>query len=284
VQRPPLVIEPLELMSDAGPLRGYLARVDLSNPRVQLRVTPPVPDAVPGKVEARLRQTDAFASALVASLPQPPEAVVAINCNFYSNEGGSKNYKPGVPADILGLSVSSGTVVSPPREFAGQGDPALLVSAQPDGSLRARIARTTDIAIAADPTIRFAVAGIGASESDAAAGTALLTAGFNTASSSRVSSDARHPRTAVGVADGGRTLVIIVIDGRQNDWSVGITLPELATLFLRQGCTDAVNLDGGGSTAFVAFDAAGTRTSNRPSGGVHRPVANHLAVILTKPH
>lgn len=230
-----------------------------------------------------MQPTDAFAATVFASLPEPPEALVAVNCNFFANEGGGKNYKSGFPADILGLSVSSGTVVSEPRGFAGQGDPALLVAAQADGSLVARIARTTDVSLAADPSIRFAVAGIGGSESDAASGTAIVTAGVNTAGTARVASGVRHPRTAVGVADGGRTLVIIAIDGRQKGWSVGITLPELAELFLRQGCTDAVNLDGGGSTAFVVLDSAGRVTGNRPSDGAHRPVANHLAVIVTKP-
>ena len=77
---------------------------------------------------------------------------------------------------------------------------------------------------------------------------------------SRVFCAARHPRTAAGVrADG--TLLFVTVDGRQPEWSVGMTCDELADLLLELGATEAVNLDGGGSTTM----AAGERTLNRPS-------------------
>lgn len=56
---------------------------------------------------------------------------------------------------------------------------------------------------------------------------------------------ARHPRTAAGLA--GNTLLLVVIDGRARE-SAGVTFAELATLLKDLGCTDAVNLDGGGSS------------------------------------
>src|SRR5690606_9980190 len=38
----------------------------------------------------------------------------------------------------------------------------------------------------------------------------------------------RHPRTAVGIADQGRRVFLVVVDGRQPDWSAGMSLLELA--------------------------------------------------------
>lgn len=61
---------------------------------------------------------------------------------------------------------------------------------------------------------------------------------------------ARHPRTAVGVRADGRIL-IVTVDGRQPEMSVGMTIAELACLLIELGAVEAVNMDGGGSTAMV---------------------------------
>lgn len=92
---------------------------------------------------------------------------------------------------------------------------------------------------------------------------------------------ARHPRTAVGLADGGRRLFLVVVDGRQPGYSVGMTLPELADLMMELGAHDALNLDGGGSsTMAVRTSDAEPRVVNRPSdAGGERPVGNALAIV-----
>jgi len=57
----------------------------------------------------------------------------------------------------------------------------------------------------------------------------------------------RHPRTAVGrKADG--TVVLLVVDGRAAE-SAGMSIPELQQTMRWLGCVDAINLDGGGSSA-----------------------------------
>ena len=73
--------------------------------------------------------------------------------------------------------------------------------------------------------------------------------------------DRRHPRTAVGIDRKGSRLWILVVDGRQEAYSGGMTLPELADLLLALGAAEAINLDGGGSSVMVV---AGRRIS-RPS-------------------
>ena len=84
----------------------------------------------------------------------------------------------------------------------------------------------------------------------------------------------RHPRTAVGFAPGRDRLWLLVVDGRQSPYSAGMTLSELTGLFEQLGATEALNLDGGGSSSMVL----GGRTVNRPSDGEDRPVVNALGL------
>lgn len=65
--------------------------------------------------------------------------------------------------------------------------------------------------------------------------------------SSKAFVETRHPRTAVAKLKDGKFLMVTV-DGRQPEHSIGINLNELAALLLELGATDAMNLDGGGST------------------------------------
>jgi hypothetical protein len=91
---------------------------------------------------------------------------------------------------------------------------------------------------------------------------------------SRVFTEARHPRTAVASRPDG-TLLFVTVDGRQPGWSVGMTLAELVELLRGLGATDAVNLDGGGSTTMVIHGETVNRTSD-PTGDR----ANGDAILL----
>jgi len=94
-----------------------------------------------------------------------------------------------------------------------------------------------------------------------------------------------HPRTAVALSEDRGTLLMLVVDGRQPGYSEGLTLEELASVIREHGGYDAINLDGGGSSAMVAEKAPGKklRVLNSPvhTGipGRQRPVANHLGIV-----
>lgn len=89
--------------------------------------------------------------------------------------------------------------------------------------------------------------------------------------------DPRHPRTLVGY--NAREILLVTVDGRQPGWSVGMRTHELAMLMQRLGCTEALNLDGGGSTtAWVRGEVR-----NRPSGGIERWIANAVLVRCRAP-
>ena len=92
----------------------------------------------------------------------------------------------------------------------------------------------------------------------------------------------RHPRTVAGVkADG--TLLLIAVDGRQTNLSNGASLSDLAWILLELGATDAVNLDGGGSTTIITCNEAGKYSvRNSPSDGSLRKVYNSVVVVRKK--
>ncbi|MDQ1083118.1 MULTISPECIES: phosphodiester glycosidase family protein [Microbacterium] len=82
-----------------------------------------------------------------------------------------------------------------------------------------------------------------------------------------------QPRTAVGVIDDNH-LVFVVVDGRQEGYSEGVTLPELADIMLSLGATTAYNLDGGGSSTMY-FNG---QVVNSPSNGGERGTSDILYV------
>ena len=85
----------------------------------------------------------------------------------------------------------------------------------------------------------------------------------------------RHPRTMVGVTAAGE-LLLVTVDGRGPGHSDGVSLPEAASILAGLGAVDGVNVDGGGSTTFVA--RRGVR--NRPSDASgERPVVSALVVV-----
>jgi hypothetical protein len=87
--------------------------------------------------------------------------------------------------------------------------------------------------------------------------------------------EARHPRTLIG-RDREGDIWLVVIDGRQPDHSVGMSLPELIALGRRLGLVDALNLDGGGSSTMVVKGAI----VNKPSDATGpRPVSDAIVVL-----
>ena len=88
----------------------------------------------------------------------------------------------------------------------------------------------------------------------------------------------RAPRTAIGWQSDG-TILLVVVDGRQPQWSIGMTLAELAELMRDFGCQEALNLDGGGSTTMVVQD----RVVNRPSDATgERPVSDAILLFPSR--
>jgi hypothetical protein len=247
---------------DNPPLHLHFASIDLRDPSVAVRVVRcgDDPDGA-GPWETTL--------ATVATIAQREGMDVAVNGNLFEAKDsvsvfGRKNYYfAGNWAKVRGWAMTDGQLWS--TEHA---DASLIV----DASGRVRIGRFDRI----PDDARQIVSG-----SDL-----MLANGRNLGGPADLA-----PRTAAGVDRDGRTLVLLVVDGRRPDYSVGMNLTQLADEMMHKGCSDALNLDGGGSSTLAARDPASgdIKVVNSPSDGhdfffslsMARPVADVLGIFRT---
>lgn len=90
----------------------------------------------------------------------------------------------------------------------------------------------------------------------------------------------RHPRTAAGISQDGRTLALVTVDGRRKHWSLGMRVSQLAAMMKRLGVHRAVNLDGGGSTTMVIPSLGGRQNWPCDRKREERPVLNHIGIMV----
>jgi hypothetical protein len=228
------------------PLQIHAVRCDVFAPSYELAaaVAAPDPDGA-GPAETVLVRPETIVSNAGFR--------VAVNANSFGRVAprgsavSSRDWREGEPVAILGAAVTNGVrVSSADAQFA-----SFWIAR--DGRFGAgRVSEATNA--------WQAVAGFGP----------VVSAGRNLCSTN---DGVCHPRTAVGVEPDGRHVWFVVADGRQAGYSEGMSLSELADLMIELGCREAVNLDGGGSTALFVADGGGPpRLVNRPSGGATRPV------------
>jgi formylglycine-generating enzyme required for sulfatase activity len=217
--------------------------ISLHEPGVRFLVSPSNGDTIRG--EASLKTPKAFLEEVGAQ--------VAINANFFE----WTTYPTGTFANLYGLACSNGKMVS---SFSSSW-PALNITKE---NVPAIIRNTTD----------------GYSLFNAIAGSALIVSnGANNAYglTDSLSTDL-HPRTAAGISADGNTLILMTVDGRNAEVSLGVSLVELANLMIEYGAANAINLDGGGSTQMIIDEGAGAYTANVPSETA-RAVGASLAVF-----
>lgn len=121
-------------------------------------------------------------------------------------------------------------------------------------------------------------------EAVGAFGTYLVKDGKITITASSDYYDNRVSRTAVGITATGK-VVFAVVDGRQPPFSCGASAEELAQVMYEAGCVQAINLDGGGSSVYVAREAGsdGLSVVSKPSDGAERSVSTSLMMVSTAP-
>ena len=133
------------------------------------------------------------------------------------------------------------------------------------GAAQAKIGDVISISTETTPSLRGAQTGLGG-------GPALVRNGQ--AQAARVSkANDRHPRSALGWND--KEFFFVTVDGRQPRLSDGMTLGELADFLAKLNCTEAMNLDGGGS-AEVWMEG---KILNSPCYGHERSTANALVLV-----
>ena len=91
----------------------------------------------------------------------------------------------------------------------------------------------------------------------------------------------RDSRTAVGLADNGRTLFVVAVEGENKRKSHGLSFEETARLMRELGADDALQLDGGSSSSLV-LQENGTQHIVAPtrSWNIHIRVASNVGIII----
>jgi large repetitive protein len=132
------------------------------------------------------------------------------------------------------------------------------------GDKQLRVGSTLIIDSSTLPNLKGARTAIGG-------GPALIRGGLATELGS---GEVRHPRSALGWNK--EMLFLMQVDGRQPSVSVGMTLSELTRYLLDLGCTEALNLDGGGSSTLWVLG----QVLNNPCERAERPTGNALVITL----
>ncbi len=257
--RPEPVYEPLflgveyrrEVHTEPRPVVVHVVTVDLSAPGVGFTVTPVEPRPMMGR-RLRARTVSTFLTEVNAQL--------AINANyflpFHARWPWDFYPREGDPVDVVGVSAAQGNQFSRKRWHGA----TLHISAHNRLSLGKPAGEVFNAVSGKQFILRH--------------GRPV-----------RLQDDEPpNPVLGLGLDKQRRRLILVMADGRQPLYSEGLTIPELAGTLQKHGAHDAVQMDGGGSTALVIQDASGRpRVLNSPIHtrlpGRQRPVANHLGVF-----
>jgi exopolysaccharide biosynthesis protein len=236
----------------------HIVLIDLKQPGVKIVTTGPNGDR-PGETD--LETTRAFVKRTGAQ--------IGINNGFFGRLKGGLRDGPHGGADLSSLAVSDGVKVS-------------------DWGTWIRDA----INIGADNTVTF----VTRAKDDPNGYTTTPTVDLYNALSGNArllrdgvvlpgkGGDATYPQTAIGHTADHR-LILFVSDGRQPEFSAGMTYEEVAVVLKEFGAVDAIAFDGGGSATMVMADGKDgePRGLNRPSDGSERAVGNSLGVLIQPP-
>lgn len=135
------------------------------------------------------------------------------------------------------------------------------------------------IAPQAEPTSQFPVggskwnttAGMGGSPMLIKSGTIQIT---DAAELININNTSSRPRSAIGATSSGIVILLAVEGDNTAAGYAGLNLGELAAMLQALSCTNAINLDGGGSTSLVV----GNQLLVRPGDGVERPVVSAVLI------
>jgi hypothetical protein len=266
----------------------HTVTVDLRAPGIALLVTPGDPQAAR---PLRARTTTQFLSEFGLQVAVNGDGVTP----WRSNSLLDYYPRPGDPVDPIGLAASRGTAYSADTDA----EPTLYISRTNQARFEAPVGRVYNAISGNLMLIRQGRAADGLEielalqrqtegrAADRRWGEKRVTPQPTQAGEPSETIDRPQPRTAVALDQRGRRLIIVVVDGRQPNYSEGATLAELAGILLAKGGYTGMNLDGGGSST-LAVEGSGGRPAllNTPIDqgipGRQRPVGNHLGIFADR--
>jgi len=252
------------------PTRYFIVTIDLTNPRIHLKVSR-------GSGDARITPPWETSLIPVAQMAQRDGLTLAVNGNLFASKnaipilGHEDPYFLGNCARCCGWAMSDGNLYSlTPIE---QDWPSLVVSDHGGVSI-GRFLRLPDDA-------RQVVSGVWQIVTD---GQISVPPDSNQTTAGKPA-----PHTVAGVDRDGHNLILLVVDGRRPEYSLGMGRHQMAEEMLARKAWNAIVLDGGGSTTLVLRDLHGNvNVINHPSDGYQLPaplsiprcVGNALGVIV----
>jgi hypothetical protein len=237
------------IQGSAGTSQAYVVQVNLDAPGISFTSTGLAPGGSPaGTVETTSQTTSQFLQATATQ--------VAINTVPFNTCCSTTTAQP---ETLDGLAVSNGTLVAPDQ--LGTAD--LLLTANNQASMVAGGSANLNGVYNAAGGFAFVLQN----------GTNVVNASTATASTTP------DPRTAVGLSQNDQYMYLVAVDGRQTGYSEGVTLSELSNLMHDIGSYNAIEMDGGGSTAVAIEGANGSAdVLNSPSGGAERYDGDNLGI------
>ena len=248
-------------------MKAYIARVDLSTPGIGFTATDraenwgeTMPDYTNRTVliDTKRETTAAF---MARRRAQGLDVELAVN---------TAPWGPWVPpfthtyGSFRGWNVSGGVELS----HGKNPERGAFIVVRKDG----RVDATPRVPVAETNSVAIAMCGFGM----------IMTNGVPTFSAAHPRPAQLAPRTALGVTADRKTLVVLVVDGRQPGYSLGADIEDLYNILRKEGVTDAVNMDGGGSSSLVVYDRAAGRPLmiNRQPRGTERKNALNFGIFF----
>lgn len=228
-------------------------RVDLTDPDIALFTTPHCTNGC--GLETLSENTSHFL--------EQYSLQAAINGAFYSSSTGPNDTPLGTPDDVYGLAICQGAIVSPANKpdyaatfLFGPTNQAFYVPTNSPPT------NTTGIYTAISGSRTLLIRGVN----------------VNTATPNDI-----DPRTAFGLSQDRRYLLLLTLDGRQPGWSDGADFRDTGEWLKRFGAYDGINVDGGGSTTAVMADCVGhpvrlNRSSYVAAYGRERVIGHNFGV------
>ncbi len=241
-----------EIFMSPRPNVVHIVMIDVTTPGIRFLVTPST--LTEGKLPAKT----------TSQFLQESGVQVAINGSFFSPFRDTFfQYYPhaGDPVSVYGLTISQGQQYSRPES----GYHPLLIS------------QTNQLAIASPlEHVYNALSGYDIFVKEGKVQEIV---------DQRYHPNEPSPRTAIAIDQSGQRMILLIVDGRQPNYSEGMTLAELGEIAIDYGAYTALNLDGGGSSTLVVEGAPGkalvlnSPIHRRIPPGRQRPVANHLGIF-----
>lgn len=259
-----LTLKTAELRSPRR-IKAYIARIDLSTPGVKFISTgrdprwgSKAPDAPkPFTIDTRRETTADF---MARRRAEGDNVEIAANADPWVPFPSPSAY-----ASLNGWNVSEGVEVSHSKNLS-----LPMFAIRRDGTPEIR----QGIPAAETNDVLFAFRGFAL----------VMSGGKPVGGDERPKTGKPEPRMVYGLTPDRKTLVLVAIDGRQPGYSEGASYSDICTLLKGEGVSDAINMDGGGSTSLVLWDRKTARPLmlNRHPGRTERRVATNLGIVFPR--